>query len=47
MKYNRGSCDFCKSDIHRASYVRHLKSKKHLEFIQQNDVVVPRKNPKK
>ena len=31
--------------FHRASYSRHLKSKKHLENILQKKVIVPRKNP--
>ena len=30
MKNNRVRCDVCKIDIHRASYKRHLKNKKHL-----------------
>ena len=47
MKYNRGSCDCCKNDIHRASYIGHSKSKKHLEKTQQNDLVIPGKSPKK
>ena len=45
MKHNRVRCDICKNDIHRASYSRHLKSKKHLENISQNKVIVPRKKP--
>ena len=44
MKYNRVSFDICKIDIHRASYSRHLKIKKHLENISQNEVIIPRKN---
>ena len=36
-------CDVCKNDIHRVSYSRHLKSKKHLESVQQNKVNFPRK----
>ena len=35
MKENRVRCDICKIYIHRASYSCHLKSKKHLEKIQQ------------
>ena len=44
MNYNRVLCDLCKIDIHRASYSRHLKCKKHLENMAQNKVIVPRKN---
>ena len=45
MKYNRVRCDDCKNEIHRASYSRHLKSKKHSENIKQNKVFFPRNNP--
>ena len=47
MEDNRVRSDFCKNDIHRASYSRHSKNKKHLENEQQNKVTIPRKNPKK
>ena len=43
LKYNRVRCDNCKIDFHRASYTRHLKSKKHLENMTQNKVIIPRK----
>ena len=43
MKHNRVRCDICKIDIHRASYTRHLKSKKHLETLSVKKVIVPRK----
>ena len=45
MKYNSVRCDVCKIDIHRVSYSRHFKKKKHLENIQQNKVIIPRKKP--
>ena len=35
MKYKRVRCGIFKFDIRKASYSRHLKSKKHLELIQQ------------
>ena len=47
MKYNRVKCDICKTDIHRASYSRHLKSENHLENISQNEASIPRKNSTK
>ena len=47
MEYNGVRCDFCKIDIHRASYCRHIKSKKHFENMSKNKVIVPRKNPMK
>ena len=37
MKYNRVKGDICKIDIHTISYSRHLKSKKHLKNISQNE----------
>ena len=43
MKHDRVRCDFCKIDNHRDSYSRHLKRRKHLEFISQHKVIVPRK----
>ena len=47
MEDNRVRCYFSKIDVHRASYSRHLKSKKHIENEQQNKVFIPRKNPMK
>ena len=38
---NSRRCDICNVDIHRASYVKHLKSKKHLENIKQNEMIIP------
>ena len=34
-------CDFFNIDIHKASFVKHLKSKKHLEKIKQNEMSIP------
>ena len=31
MNYSRVISDICKTDIHRASYSRHLKSERHSE----------------
>ena len=39
--------EVCKIDIQRVPYARHLKSKKHLEFTAQSNVIIPRKNRKK
>ena len=33
--------DICTIDVHRASYVKHLRSKKHLEKEKQNEVKIP------
>ena len=29
---NSRNCEFCKIDVHRAFYVKHLRSKNHLEI---------------
>ena len=34
-------CDICNFDVHRASYGKHLISKKHLEKIRQNEIIIP------
>ena len=34
-------CEICNVDVHRASYMKHLRSKKHLENINQNEMVIP------
>ena len=33
--------EVCNIDVHRASYVKHLTSKKHLENIKQNEMIIP------
>ena len=38
---NSRRCDICKIDVHRASYAKHLRSKKHLENIRQNEIIIP------
>ena len=38
---NSRKCDICNIEVHRASYVKHLRSKKHLEKIKQNEMVKP------
>ena len=34
-------CDVCDVDVHRASYVKHLRNKKHLENMIQNAIIIP------
>ena len=34
-------CDICNIDVHRASYGKHLISKKHLDKIRQNEIIIP------
>ena len=34
---NSRKCEVCDIDVHKASYVKHLKSRKHLE----NEMIIP------
>ena len=38
---NRRRCDICSFDFHRASYGKHLISKKNFEKIRQNEKIIP------
>ena len=38
---NSRRCEICNVDVHRASYIKHLRSKKHLENIKQNEMIIP------
>ena len=38
---NSCKCDICNVDVHRASYVKHLRTKNHLEHIKQNEIIIP------
>ena len=38
---NSRKCEICNVDVHRASYIKHLRSKKHLETIKQNKMIIP------
>ena len=38
---NSRKCDICHVDVHRASYNKHLRSKKHLENEKQNEMIIP------
>ena len=38
---NSRRCDICNFVVHRASYAKHLKSKKHLEKEKQIELVIP------
>ena len=39
---NTCKCEVCNIDVRRASYVKHLKSKKHLENMKQNEMIIPK-----
>ena len=38
---NSRKCDICNVDVHRASYNKHLRSKKHIDNIKQNEMIIP------
>ena len=38
---NSRRCDISNFDVHRASYVKHLRSKTHLENMKQNEMIIP------
>ena len=38
---NSRRCEICKVDVHRASYKKHLRSKKHFENMKQNEMIIP------
>ena len=38
---NSRTCEVCNVNVHRASFVKHLRSKKHLERIEQNEMIIP------
>ena len=38
---NSRKCDVCNIDVHRASYIKHLRSKKHIENIKKNEMIIP------
>ena len=38
---NSRTCEVCNVNVHRASFVKHLRSKKHLENLEQNEMIKP------
>ena len=38
---NRRTCEICNVNVHRASFVKHLRSKKLLENMIQNEIIIP------
>ena len=38
---NSRTCELCNVDVHRASMQKHLRSKKHLENMIQNELIIP------
>ena len=39
---NSRRCDVCNIDVHRASYAKHLRSKKHFEWNNYTRMVISR-----
>ena len=37
---NSRRCEVCNVDVHRASYAKHLKSKKRIENMKQNEMII-------
>ena len=40
---NSRKFELCNVDVHRASYMKHLRSKKHLENMKQNEMIIPKR----
>ena len=38
---NSRRCEICNIDVHRASYNKHLRSKRHIENIRQDEMIIP------
>ena len=38
---NSRTCEVCNVNVHRASFVKHLRSKKNLENMIQNEMIIP------
>ena len=38
---NSRACEVCNVNVHRASFVKHLRSIKHLENLEQNEMIIP------
>ena len=38
---NSRTCEICNVDVHRASMQKHLRSKKQLENINRNEMIIP------
>ena len=38
---NSRRCEICNVDVHRASYMKHIKNKKHINNMKQNEMIIP------
>ena len=34
-------CEICNVYVHRGSYIKHLRSEKHIEYKKQNELITP------
>ena len=39
---NSRKCEICNVDVHRASYMKHMRSKKQIEKMKQNEMIIPK-----
>ena len=37
---NSRRCEICNVNVHRASYIKHLRSKKHSENVNQDEMII-------
>ena len=38
---NKRKREICNVDVHRVSYIKYLRSKKHIENMKQNEMIIP------
>ena len=38
---NSRKCEICNVDVHRVSYIKHLRSEKHIENMKQSEMIIP------
>ena len=38
---NSRKCEICNVDVHRASYSKHMRSKKHIKNMKQKEMTIP------
>ena len=38
---NSRKCEICNVDVHRVSYINHFRSKRHIENMKQNEMIIP------
>ena len=38
---NRRRCEICNIDVHRAFHAKYLRTKKHLESIREDEIIIP------